>query len=188
MSASLAIDFEMQTLTTRRIDAPPAAPTYVPSQPSASRKLAVDAMVAGALDFFVARTTQAARTGSPYLAQDRDDRPGLSLQEFTAEVRITGTHRGSMLVSASRAMLTIMLMRMGSTDITTATMTAALRELATAIAVSIRSSLGEEVMTWSPVLTMGVPRSVHNPGRAPLVASIHWRNYTANIALWIARP
>jgi len=186
MSASLTIDFgtplPAQRCSSNRSRASIAV---VPTQQPLEPKLDLDSIVAGTLEFFSTRTRQDARTGSPYLAQDRDDQPGLSLQEFTAETRISGAHRGSVLVSASRAMLTIMLMRMGSTDITTSTMSAALRELATAIAVSIRASLGDEVMTWSPVVTIGGARRVRNPGRAPLVAPIHWRNYTANIALWI---
>jgi chemotaxis protein CheX len=141
--------------------------------------------VHGALEFFVSKTRQPAISGSPYIAEG--DKSDLAGQEFSARIRVTGRQRTTVHVSASRAMLTIMLMRMGATDITTSTMSDALLELADAIAQSIRSSLGNEVLAWPPVVTKGGARgtgdsSMEKP-RSPLVAPIHWRTYTAYVSV-----
>lgn len=197
MSASLALDFRTQLrpewmggerLTASKATAHTGHSGLDKPGPdkSAVDELGLDSIVADALKFFAARTKQAAKAGSPYIAHGTDDQPGLALQEFVAKIRVSGRHRATVLISASRAMLTIMLMRMGATDITVDTMRGALGELASAIGSSIRLRLGDEVLAGTPVVSVTAARlgtPTLESSRAPLVAPIHWRNYTASIAL-----
>jgi hypothetical protein len=110
----------------------------------------------------------------------------VTLQEFTATIRITGARRGAIYVSASRAMLTILLMRMGATDITTVTMSEALRKLATAMADAARSNLSNELLIWSPTVKVSAANKIDESLQArPVVTPIHWRKYTTQVTMCI---
>src|SRR5689334_19610728 len=85
--------------------------------PRAPGRLDYGGFIAGACEYFTHEAKQSATIGTPYVGHEQ---PLVPL-EFTATVRVTGGTRGAMYITASRAMLTIMLMRMGRTDITVAT-------------------------------------------------------------------
>jgi chemotaxis protein CheX len=142
----------------------------------------LDDFISGAEDFFAAAAKQPATAGSPFVAHAGD----VTLQEFTATIRITGQRRGAIYVSASRAMLTILLMRMGATDITTATMSEALRSLAQAMADAAVSNLSNELLIWSPTVKVSPVNRIDESLQArPVVAPLHWRKYTTQVVMCI---
>lgn len=135
--------------------------------------------IAGACDFLATRAKQLASVGSPYVAHDDAGQ----LLEFSATIRVTGERSGTVYFSVSRAMLTIMMMRMGATDITHDSMRRLLGEFAAHIATGARRAIGGEFVVRDPVITMSkhVPAAT-SAGRA-LVAPIQWRKFTAKLTL-----
>jgi len=142
----------------------------------------LDDFVAGAEDFFATAAKQPAIVGSPFVAQASE----IAWQEFTATIRITGERRGAIYVSASRGMLTILLMRMGATDITTVTMSEALRRLAESMADAARFDLSSALLVWSPTVSVGAMHEIDRSiASRPVVAPIHWRKYTTQVVMCI---
>lgn len=151
-------------------------------QSDATPHIDLDDFVGGAEGYFANTAKQPATVGSPFVAQASD----VTLQEFTATLRITGKRRGAIYVYASRSMLTILLMRMGATDITTATMSEALRKLATAMADAARSNLSNELLIWSPIVKVSSANKIDETLQArPVVTPIHWRKYTMQVTMFI---
>src|SRR5215831_13200376 len=140
-----------------------------------SSRLDCDSFIAGACEFFATQAKQTASVGTPYVAQEKT-----SPLEFTATIRVTGSRRGAVYVTASRAMLTIMLMRMGATDITTATMCNVLRELAAKMVAVSRRDNRSDVLIWDPTISTDRTGQI-DIGRnaSPLIVPIHWRKFTA---------
>ena len=146
----------------------------------------LDGFAHGARTYFATQAKQPASVGTPYIVNDDE----LPAQEFTAMMRISGERSGTVYITASRAMLTIMLMRMGSDDITTERMCDALRGLAQSMVRGAREQLGNDVLVWEPVVAAN--RLANRPanqyglqGRRALVTPIHWRKYTAQMVMSI---
>jgi chemotaxis protein CheX len=127
--------------------------------------------------------------GSPYVAYDDAVQP----LEFSAVIRVTGERSGTVCFSVSRAMLTIMLMRMGATDITHDSMCRLLGEFTSHIASAARRDIGGDFVVRDPVVRNPVVRDPmlarHARTRATasgdraLVAPIQWRKFTAKMTL-----
>lgn len=138
----------------------------------------LDSYMAGANEFFSTHAKQSADIGSPYVAHE-----GIEPLEFTAAIRVTGSLRGTVYVSASRAMLTIMLMRMGATDINTDNMGKVLRNLASAMVAFARRDSGFDVLVRDPSTVSERREKIGGAGNAVLVAPIHWRKFTAQVVV-----
>ena len=158
----------------------PAAHNDSAANLDVATRIDLDAFVAGACEFFTNETKQGASVGSPYIARGRD----IPAQEFTATMRVSGAIGGDISFTASRAMLTIMLMRMGSDDITTPRMRALLKRLAMAMSMKARTALGDDVLVSEPVVTSSRDTNCEQ-SRIPraLVTPFHWRKFTAQLAM-----
>jgi chemotaxis protein CheX len=148
--------------------------------PTIDTSIDLDSFVSGACEFFATEAKQSATVGTPYIAKIEQ----LASLEFTAAIRITGKVRGSIYLSASRAMLTIMLMRMGATDITVATMSNALHKLAATMVGVARHNNGDDVLVWEPSIATERSGKIESRG-APLVVPIHWRKFTAQLVMCV---
>ena len=85
---------------------------------------------------------------------------------------------------ADYRMLTIMLMRMGSSDITVESMTAVLRDLARSMAAAARRDNNEDVLVWEPnVSTDRTSKIECKRVTRPLIVPIQWRKFTAQLVL-----
>ena len=91
---------------------------------------------------------QPASVGSPYLVNE--GKP--TVQEFTGLISIAGKRRGIVYFTASRPMLTVMLMRMGETELTQENMCDLVGEVANTISGNARRDFGKDFM-------ISVPRS-----------------------------
>jgi chemotaxis protein CheX len=138
-----------------------------------------DSFVAGACEFFATQAKQTAAIGMPYVANE----DAIKALEFTATIRITGQRRGAVHVTASRAMLTIMLMRMGATDITVDAMKKVLRDLATNMAAIARRDNMDDVLIWDPMIVADRQTRIGSDALSALVVPIHWRKFTAQVAI-----
>jgi chemotaxis protein CheX len=72
-------------------------------------RVELETFVEGTTSYFATAANQPASVGSPYIVQE--GRP--AVQEFTGMINIAGKRRGIVYFTASRPMLTVMLMRMG---------------------------------------------------------------------------
>jgi hypothetical protein len=137
--------------------------------------LHVDGFVASALRFLHSETKQAATAGTPYMPHDDQ----VAMHEFTASARITGTQRGTVSLSATRTMLTIMLMRSGAIDITTETMGEMLRQMAASMAADA-SAHSPDVLLRRPVLRVE-RRAQRRIGKRCYLVPIYWRKFCAQL-------
>jgi chemotaxis protein CheX len=154
-------------------------------------RINIEGFVSGASRYFATRAKQEAIIGSPYVAYEGAFHGANDVKvaplEFTATMRVTGRLRGTAYLTASRSMLTILLMRMGATDITTETMRGALHELAQAMAASARH-VDPDLLVWDPSVA-NERNGVIECGRdqSPLVVPIHWRKFTAQLVICMER-
>lgn len=145
-------------------------------------ELSLDSFVAGACEFLQTQAKQPATVGTPYVAYDGQ----LAPLEFMATIRITGSRRGAVYLTASRAMLTIMLMRMGSNDITVENMCKVLRDLAASMTKSARADNGNDVLVWEPSIATDRSGKINCPrGTSPVIVPIHWRKFTAQLVMCV---
>ena len=142
----------------------------------------LDDLLSGAEAFFANTARQPATVGSPFIVELKD----VAFEGFTTVIRLTGTRRGAIYVTASRAMLTILLMRMGATDITVDAMSEALRRMAHAMAQAARANLSHELLLWSPTVDLNAKRSIDSSSTShAVVVPLHWRKYTATVVMCI---
>jgi len=137
--------------------------------------------VEGACSFFATHGRQTASVGSPYVSYAD---PAQTL-EFTAAIRVVGDQTGTIYFSASRAMLTIMLMRMGAAEITHDNMCMLMRQIAAQMATVARRAIGADFVVRE---TNSVARHTLARGKAQraLVVPIQWRKFTAKLVLCMA--
>ena len=74
-------------------------------------KVELETFVEGTTHYFQTAANQAASVGSPYLVNE-----GIpNIQEYTGVISIAGKRKGVVYFTASRPMLTVLLMRLGET-------------------------------------------------------------------------
>jgi chemotaxis protein CheX len=145
-------------------------------------RVALDGFVAGACEYLETHAKQLAIVGTPYVAYESN----IAALEFTATIRITGARRGIVYLTASRAMLTIMLMRMGSTDITVEGMSAVLRDLAFSMAAAARRGNDEDILVREPSVFVDRTGKIECKRAArPLIVPIQWRKFTAQLVMCV---
>lgn len=133
----------------------------------------------GACTFLATQAKQMASVGSPYVAQEGKT----AALEFTAAIRVVGERSGTVYFSVSRAMLTIMLMRMGATEITHESMRALLAKMASAMAFAARRVIGDDCLVQEPIVSLSRSGELHAAHGLPLVVPIQWRKFTAKLVL-----
>ena len=102
--------------------------------------------VEGTTHYFETAANQPATVGSPYLVQQ--GKP--TVQEFTGMISIAGKRRGVVYFTASRPMLTVLLMRMGETELTEENMADLVGEVANTISGNARRDFGKDFMISVP--------------------------------------
>ena len=143
-------------------------------------EISLQSFIAGACEYLETKVKQLATVGTPFVAYEANVAP----LEFTAAIRITGERRGTVYLTASRAMLTIMLMRMGSTDVTAEHMSKVLRDLAMSMVNAARRDLSDELLVWEPsVATERTGKIECARDARPLIVPIHWRKFTAQLVM-----
>jgi chemotaxis protein CheX len=130
--------------------------------------------------YFATAANQPASVGSPYIVQE--GRP--TIQEFTGMISIAGKRRGIVYFTASRPMLTVMLMRMGETELTQENMCDLVGEVANTISGNARRDFGKDFMISVPTVVAGEPEKIVTPDNIrSFVIPINWRSHSAQLVV-----
>jgi len=136
--------------------------------------------VEGTTRYFEAAANQPASVGSPYLVQN--GKP--TVQEFTGMISIAGKRRGVVYFTASRPMLTVLLMRMGETELTQENMADLVGEVANTISGNARRDFGKDFMISVPTVVAGDVEQVQTPDNVrSFVIPINWRSHSAQLVV-----
>ncbi len=143
-------------------------------------KVELETFVEGTTHYFETAANQPASVGSPYLVQE--GKP--TVQEFTGLISIAGKRRGIVYFTASRPMLTVMLMRMGETELTQENMCDLVGEVANTISGNARRDFGKDFMISIPQVVAGDPEKVQTPDNLrSFVIPINWRSHSAQLVV-----
>ena len=143
-------------------------------------KVELETFVEGTTHYFEAAANQPASVGSPYIVAE--GKP--SVQEFTGVISIAGKRRGIVYFTASRPMLTVMLMRMGETELTQENMCDLVGEVANTISGNARKDFGKDFMISVPQIVAGEPEKVQPPENLrSFVIPINWRSHSAQLVV-----
>jgi len=143
-------------------------------------KVELETFVEGTTHYFETAANQPASVGSPYIVQE--GKP--SVQEFTGMISIAGKRRGIVYFTASRPMLTVMLMRMGETELTQENMCDLVGEVANTISGNARKDFGKDFMISVPQVVAGEPERVQPPDNMrSFVIPINWRSHSAQLVV-----
>ncbi len=136
--------------------------------------------VEGTTRYFETAGNQPATVGSPYLVNS--GRP--TVHEFTGMINIAGKRRGVVYFTASRPMLTVLLMRMGETELTEENMADLVGEVANTISGNARRDFGKDFMISVPQVVAGDPERVTIPDNVrSFVIPINWRSHAAQLVI-----
>jgi len=143
-------------------------------------KVELETFVEGTTHYFATSANQPASVGSPYIVQDGQP----ALQEFTGMINIAGKRRGVVYFTASRPMLTVLLMRMGETDLTQENLCDLVGEVANTISGNARRDFGKDFMISVPTVTAGeMERAVTPDHLRSFVIPINWRSHSAQLVV-----
>ncbi len=136
--------------------------------------------VEGTTNYFEVAALQAATIGSPYLVTK-----GMpAVHDYTGVIKIAGRREGVVYFTASRAMLTVLLMKMQETDFSDATMKDLVGEVANTISGNARRDFGREFVISVPSVISGdkleLPLSAE---MRPFVIPINWRSHSAKLVV-----
>ena len=136
--------------------------------------------VEGTTRYFETTANQPASVGSPYLVQS--GKP--TVHEFTGMINIAGKRKGVVYFTATRPMLTVLLMRMGETELTEENMADLVGEVANTISGNARRDFGKDFMISVPQVVQGSPEQVSTPDNVrSFVIPINWRSHAAQLVV-----
>ena len=143
-------------------------------------KVELETFVEGTTHYFQTAANQPASVGSPYLVNE--GAPGI--QEYTGIITIAGKRKGIVYFTASRPMLTVLLMRLGETDMTHENMCDLVGEVANQISGNARRDFGSEFMISVPRVIAGAPEHAVTPANVrSFVIPINWRSHSAQLVV-----
>lgn len=141
----------------------------------------LEAFVGATIHYFNT-TLDSASVGSPYLVEDKAP----PVQEFAGAIKISGKRQGVVYFTASRLMLTAMLVRMGEIEMTAENMADLVGEVANTISGNVRRTFGGEFLISTPRVIIGrseelaLPRHVRS-----VVVPINWRTHSAQLVVCV---
>jgi chemotaxis protein CheX len=143
-------------------------------------KVELETFVEGTTHYFQTAANQPASVGSPYLVNE--GAPGI--QEYTGIITIAGKRKGIVYFTASRPMLTVLLMRLGETEMTHENMCDLVGEVANQISGNARRDFGNEFMISVPRVIIGQPEHAVTPSNTrSFVIPINWRSHSAQLVV-----
>ena len=146
----------------------------------AMTRIELETFVEGTTHYFQTAANQPATVGSPYLVSEGAP----TVQEYTGVITIAGKRRGIVYFTASRPMLTVLLMRLGETDMTHENMCDLVGEVANQISGNARRDFGSEFMISVPRVVSGhAENHVTPPNVRSFVIPINWRSHSAQLVV-----
>jgi chemotaxis protein CheX len=130
--------------------------------------------------YFITTTGTAATLKTSYLGSSEDQ---LAL-EFSAVIGISGSYRGNVYFTASRANLNDLLIAIGEKDIDDNLCGELVGEIANTFAGNAKEALGSGFMISTPFLLHGPNESVRTAHGMPcFVLPIEWKNYSSRLLI-----
>jgi chemotaxis protein CheX len=140
----------------------------------------ISTFVNGATRYFETTASQSAAVGAPYVAESER----ATVQEFTGLIRIAGERKGIVYFTAPRSMLSVMLLRMGETDLSDDNMRDLVGEVANTISGNARREIGQHLKISVPTVVTNLKGRIDYPVNArPVVIPVHWRSYSAQLVV-----
>src|ERR1700733_3598970 len=133
--------------------------------------------VEGTTNFFEVAAQQAATIESPYLMGG-----SAAVHEYTGITSISGKREGVVYFTASKAMLTVLLMKMKENAFSHETMKDLVGEVANTISGNARRDFGRDFVISVPsVLSGEKPELPHKPGQRAFIIPINWRSHSGKL-------
>jgi chemotaxis protein CheX len=133
----------------------------------------------GTTRYFKSAAQQGASIGSPYLVS------GVARTfDYTGVISISGKREGVVYFTASRAMLTVLLMKMQASDFSHENMCDLVSAVANAICRNARREFGRDWLISEPSVVHGERTDVCvAPGRRSFIIPINWRSHSAKLVV-----
>jgi chemotaxis protein CheX len=140
----------------------------------------VNVFVNGVLHYFDTMVQQVAECGTPFLALG--SMPEVS--DYTGVIRISGKREGVVYFTASRNMLSVMLMRMQETDMGHENLCDLVGEIANTLSGNARRDFGHQFQISVPAVLHGRNAAMEHPADTrPIVIPILWRTHRARLVV-----
>lgn len=134
----------------------------------------------GTIHYFAQSSDEPAVVGTPYLISNRVS----VAREYTGIIGISGKRKGSVHFTADSAMLKLLLMSLGETNLTHEYMCDLVGEVANTISGNARKEFGKDFMISVPIVVVGEPKKIVMPEHLrSFVIPIHWRNHEASLII-----
>jgi chemotaxis protein CheX len=143
----------------------------------------VQVFVKGATRFFETSSDQLATVGSPYLATDDQPLHG----DFTGEIDIDGVRHGKVYFTASKMLLSALLICMSEPDHSEANLRDVVGEVANTISGNARRDFGGGFRISVPAIHGREFAKISVPeGSRPIVIPINWRRQAAKLIVCLS--
>jgi chemotaxis protein CheX len=143
-------------------------------------RVELETFIGGTTHYFITAANQPASVGSPYLVNEGAP----ALLEYTGIITIAGKRKGVVYFTASRPLLTVLLMRLGETEITHENMADLVGEVANQISGNARRDFGREFMISVPRVLSGPQTEPPTPADSrSFVIPINWRSHSAQLVV-----
>ena len=140
----------------------------------------VNVFVNGVLNYFDTMVQQVAECGTPFLALGNNP----EVSDYTGVIRISGKRDGVVYFTASRNMLSVMLMRMQETDMSHENLCDLVGEIANTLSGNARRDFGHQFQISVPSVVCGRETTMeHPPDTRPIVIPIQWRTHRARLVV-----
>lgn len=138
----------------------------------------------GIIRYFTTTTELPAVMGTPFLGQD-DEKVAL---DFSAVIGISGTYRGNIYYTASRAKLNALLPLLGEEEPDDHLCGELVGEIANIFSGNAREELGGGFMISTPFLLSGSNDSVRPAKGAPCyILPIEWNSYSSRLLITLVK-
>jgi chemotaxis protein CheX len=140
----------------------------------------IRAFVYGTTRYFEIAVQQAASVGSPYLVT----KGAPEVHDYSGVISVSGRRNGIVYFSASRGMLTVLLMKMNESIVSNEYLCDMVGEVANTIAGNVRRDLGKDFAISVPTVVSGAGSAVVlPPDTRPVVIPINWRSHVAKLVV-----
>jgi chemotaxis protein CheX len=143
----------------------------------------IQVFVDGLMSYYTVITKRAPVIGSPYLVDD----PSSGFLEYAGLIGITGRYSGSVIFTAPKSMLMLLLSRYNGSEYSSDLLLDLVGEIANTISGNAREKLGPDFVLSPPTVTHGkfsdIPSS---KGLQTYCIPIDWHNRKANLVVALA--
>jgi len=155
-----------------------------PSTTSQMDESILNVFSVGVIRYFTTTTDQPAVLGTPFLGHE-DEKVAL---DFSAVIGISGTYRGNIYYTASRAKLHALLPLLGEDDLSDHICGELVGEIANIFSGNAREELGGGFMISTPFLVSGGDGTVRPAKGAPCyILPIEWNSHSSRVLISLVK-